>query len=399
MNLLGLCKLIVTKTTIPILIPILDFLATSMPPFTNPFGDTARWLETDGGVTTAAWFIAAQIAFAIGMTNLVMMVYLERKIAARIMDRRGPMLSFYSLKEVFDDFRGGGVRNVNKNYSGIGFLQNVADGIKFFIKENILPEKCDKLLYSVAPIMFISSSVVLFGLVPLSERFAANDAPAGVLLVMAAFSVAPVSILTAGWASNNKYTLIGGMRSAAQLMAYEIPLLLSMAGVFLVAGSFHPADIVQQQQEATWILGLPMWNIIPQFIGFIVFMICILAEIERTPFDLPEAEAELVEGWTTEYSGMRFGLFLMSEYIRGFAGAAVATILFLGGRTGPGLIPEFWFLLKVYTIFVFFIFIRWTVPRIRTDQILILGWKRLLPLSILNLIIVILMTEISAEVF
>ena len=171
-----------------------------------------------------------------------------------------------------------------------------------------------------------------------------------------------------------------------------------MAGVFLVAGSFHPVDIVQQQQEATWLLGLPMWNIVPQFIGFVVFMICILAEVERTPFDLPEAEAELVEGWTTEYSGMRFGLFLMAEYIRGFAGAAVATILFLGGWTGPGLIPEFWFLLKVYSIFVFFVFLRWTVPRIRTDQILILGWKRLLPLSILNLVIVILMTEFSSGV-
>tara|TARA_Y100000588_G_scaffold366467_1_gene432229 strand:- start:2828 stop:4027 length:1200 start_codon:yes stop_codon:yes gene_type:complete len=398
MNLLGLCKLIVTKTTIPILIPILDLLAISMPPFTNPFGDTARWIETDGGVTTLAWFVAVQFAFAIGMTNLVMMVYLERKIAARIMDRRGPMLSFYALKEIFDDLGSGGARNIIKNYSGIGFLQNVADGIKFFTKEAIFPEKSDKLLYSIAPIMFISSSVVLFGLVPLSERFAANAAPAGVLLVMAAFSVAPVSILAAGWASNNKYTLIGGMRSAAQLMAYEIPLLLSMAGVFLVAGSFHPVDIVQQQQEATWLLGLPMWNVVPQFIGFVVFMICILAEVERTPFDLPEAEAELVEGWTTEYSGMRFGLFLMAEYIRGFAGAAVATILFLGGWTGPGLIPEFWFLLKVYSIFVFFVFLRWTVPRIRTDQILILGWKRLLPLSILNLVIVILMTEFSSGV-
>ena len=174
------------------------------------------------------------------------------------------------------------------------------------------------------------------------------------------------------------------MRSAAQLMSYEIPLLLSMAGVFLLAGSFDPVTIVEQQQASTWFFGLPMWNVIPQFIGFVVFMVCILAEVERVPFDLPEAEAELVEGWTTEYSGIRFMFFLMAEYIRGFAGAAVATILFLGGWAGPWPSPpEIWFLLKVYLIIIFWIFIRWSVPRIRTDQILVLGWKKLLPLSLI----------------
>jgi len=189
--------------------------------------------------------------------------------------------------------------------------------------------------------------------------------------------------------------MIGGMRSAAQLMSYEIPLLLSMAGVFLLAGSYNPVDIVEQQREATWLFGLPMWNFIPQFIGFIVFMICILAEVERVPFDLPEAEAELVEGWTTEYSGIRYMLFLAAVYIRGFAGAAVATILFLGGWAGPWPVPpEIWFLLKVYLIIIFWIFIRWTVPRIRTDQILELGWKKLLPLSLINILIVIFMVEI-----
>jgi len=189
--------------------------------------------------------------------------------------------------------------------------------------------------------------------------------------------------------------MIGGMRSAAQLMSYEIPLLLSMAGVFLLAGSFDPVVIVEQQQASTWFFGLPMWNFIPQFIGFAVFMICILAEVERVPFDLPEAEAELVEGWTTEYSGIRFMFFLMAEYIRGFAGAAVAVILFLGGWAGPFLPPEIWFLIKVYLVIIFWIFIRWSVPRIRTDQILVLGWKKLLPLSLINILIVILIVEIG----
>ena len=158
----------------------------------------------------------------------------------------------------------------------------------------------------MGPIIFISSSVFLFCLFPLSGRFAASAAPAGLMVIMAAFSIAPIGVLTSGWASNNKYSMIGGMRSAAQLMSYEIPLLLSMAGVFLLAGSFDPVVIVEKQQESTWLFGLPMWNIVPQFIGFVVFMICILAEVERVPFDLPEAEAELVEGWTTEYSGIRY---------------------------------------------------------------------------------------------
>ena len=210
---------------------------------------------------------------------------------------------------------------------------------------------------------------------------------------MAAFSIAPIGVLTTGWACNNKYTLIGGMRSAAQLMAYEIPLLLSMAGVFLVAGSFSPMDIVAQQQEV-WLFGIPMWNIIPQFLGFIVFMVCILAEVERIPFDLPEAEAELVEGWTTEIGGLRLGLTFAAEYIRGFVGAMIATVLFLGGWAGPFLPGEIWFLIKVYGILVFFIILRWTVPRIRTDQILLLGWKRLLPLSLVNLAIAILYVEV-----
>ena len=306
------------------------------------------------------------------------------------------MLSFRSLREVGEDLSGNAPSwKFKENYSGIGILQNVADGIKAITKELIIPTKADKFLFTMGPIIFISSSVFLLALFPLSDRFAASSAPAGLMVIMAAFSIAPIGILTSGWASNNKYSMIGGMRSAAQLMSYEIPLLLSMAGVFLLAGSFDPVTIVEQQRESTWLFGLPMWNIIPQFIGFVVFMVCILAEVERVPFDLPEAEAELVEGWTTEYSGIRFMFFLMAEYIRGFAGAAVATILFLGGWAGPWPVPpEIWFLIKVYLIIIFWIFIRWSVPRIRTDQILVLGWKKLLPLSLINILIVIFMVEI-----
>ncbi len=396
MTLFGLCKTMAELTAEKFIVPVLEFQRNLFPPFSYPAGDLADWFASEGGIVTLAWIYAVNIAFAVGMTNLILVIHLERKIAARIQDRRGPMLSFRAFRELGEDLAGEAPTwRFKGNYSGIGIIQNMADGIKAITKELIIPNKADKFLFSMGPIIFISSSVFLLVLFPLSDRFAASAAPAGLMVIMAAFSIAPIGVLTSGWASNNKYSMIGGMRSAAQLMSYEIPLLLSMAGVFLLAGSYNPVDIVEQQREATWLFGLPMWNFIPQFIGFIVFMICILAEVERVPFDLPEAEAELVEGWTTEYSGIRYMLFLAAEYIRGFAGAAVATILFLGGWAGPWPVPpEIWFLLKVYLIIIFWIFIRWTVPRIRTDQILELGWKKLLPLSLINILIVIFMVEI-----
>ena len=396
MTLFGLCKSMAELTAEKFIVPVLEFQRNLFPPFSYPAGDLADWFASEGGIVTLAWIYAVNIAFAVGMTNLILVIHLERKIAARIQDRRGPMLSLRAFRELGEDLAGEAPTwRFKGNYSGIGIIQNMADGIKAITKELIIPNKADKFLFSMGPIIFISSSVFLLVLFPLSDRFAASAAPAGLMVIMAAFSIAPIGVLTSGWASNNKYSMIGGMRSAAQLMSYEIPLLLSMAGVFLLAGSYNPVDIVEQQREATWLFGLPMWNFIPQFIGFIVFMICILAEVERVPFDLPEAEAELVEGWTTEYSGIRYMLFLAAEYIRGFAGAAVATIVFLGGWAGPWPVPpEIWFLLKVYLIIIFWIFIRWTVPRIRTDQILELGWKKLLPLSLINILIVIFMVEI-----
>jgi len=396
MTLFNLCKAMAELTADMFIVPMLRFQRNIFPPFSYPAGDLADWFSSEGGIVTLAWIYAVNIAFAVGMTNLIIVIHLERKIAARIQDRRGPMLSLRAFRELGEDLAGEAPTwRFKGNYSGIGIVQNMADGLKAITKELIIPNKADKFLFSMGPVIFISSSVFLLVLFPLSDRFAASAAPAGLMVIMAAFSIAPIGVLTSGWASNNKYSMIGGMRSAAQLMSYEIPLLLSMAGVFLLAGSYNPVDIVEQQREATWLFGLPMWNFIPQFIGFIVFMICILAEVERVPFDLPEAEAELVEGWTTEYSGIRFMFFLMAEYIRGFAGAAVATILFLGGWAGPWPVPpEIWFLLKVYLIIIFWIFIRWSVPRIRTDQILELGWKKLLPLSLINILLVIFMVEI-----
>jgi NADH-quinone oxidoreductase subunit H len=302
----------------------------------------------------------------------LILVYVERKICAFFQQRLGPMrVGFW------------------------GTAQTLADVIKLLFKEPLITKNADKFLFNLAPFIIIIASFMAIAAIPFANGLQAFDVDIGVFYITAISSIGVVGVLLAGWASNNKYSMIGGMRSAAQLMSYEIPLLLSMAGVFLLAGSFDPVTIVEQQRESTWLFGLPMWNIIPQFIGFVVFMVCILAEVERVPFDLPEAEAELVEGWTTEYSGIRFMFFLMAEYIRGFAGAAVATILFLGGWAGPWPVPpEIWFLIKVYLIIIFWVFIRWSVPRIRTDQILVLGWKKLLPLSLINILIVIFMVEI-----
>jgi len=391
MSLYEICHWLAREVIVPLSTAPLRLVDSTL----APAGDLADWMESSSGLNVVAWGVAVNVAMMVGMVNLILMVYLERKIAARLMDRRGPMLTVASLGEIFQDLMGRmKPSNFRRNYLGIGFMQNIADGLKLFCKELIIPAKADRLLFTLGPVIIIASTFLLFVTVPLSDRFAASAVPGGLLLVMAVFAVAPVGILTSGWASNNKYTLIGGMRSAAQLMAYEIPLLLSMAGVFLLAGSYAPVDIVHQQQQGTWLFGLPVWNVIPQFIGFVVFLICIIAEIERVPFDLPEAESELVEGWTTEYGGIRFALFLAVEYIRGFIGAAVAVILFFGGWAGPLLPPEIWFLIKVYIIYIFFVVLRWTVPRIRTDQILMLGWKRLLPLALLNLALVIAMVEL-----
>ena len=326
------------------------------------FEGIGGWTISNGVLGFLTMILEALIIIIVALLNVVILIWIERKVLGRIMDSRGP---FY--------------------VGPLGFFQNVADGAKLFVKQVIKPTKADKFGYQIGPIIFVASSFLILAAIPLSADFGVVDAhrqpiPGGVLFAFAVFAIAPFSILISGWAENNKYTLIGGMRSAAQMMSYEIPMLITVASVFLLAGSFSFSDIVNAQN--------PWWYGIPLFLGFIVFLVCMVAEVERIPFDLPEAEAELVEGWTTEYSGMRFGFFMFTEYLRGFAGCGIATALFLGGWLGPSFLPgEIWFLAKAYIVFFVFIFIRGSLPRIRTDQILDLGWKRLLPLAMLNLII------------
>ena len=357
---------------------------------------------------------------------------MERKFYARLQDRVGIKLGLHSMDflaripiigRLFREF-------VKKpSHLGTGFLQNVADGMKMMQKENITPAKADRFAFHMAPVLIASSTLMIFAALPFSEGFALMKSgsavsgptnPQGILFILAAFGIAPLAILMAGWSSNNKYTLIGGMRSAAMLMSYEIPMILTIIAVVILAGTLDPFEIVRQQSysvgDAMPVLGflprtaaapfyIPNWFIIPQFLGFVVFSVAILAEMERIPFDLPEAEAELVEGWLTEYSGMRFGLVFGFKWLRGLAGSALIVILFLGGWTGPGFalpidaygsplifpFQELWFIIKVYLVFMVFVWISWTFPRIRIDQILHIGWKNLIPLSILTILIALLM--------
>ncbi|HPT74484.1 MAG TPA: NADH-quinone oxidoreductase subunit H, partial [Methanomassiliicoccaceae archaeon] len=251
------------------------------------------------------------------------------------------------------------------------------------VKEYIVPNAADRLIYPLAPILIIGVSMAMFVTIPYSQGFYMSNSSLSLILTLALFGVIPFAVLLGGWASNNKYTLIGGMRAAAQTCAYEVPMLLSVASVVVLTGSMSLMEIVTYQQENLWL-------IIPLIIGFFVFLISMISEIERVPFDLPEAEAELVEGWGTEYGGMRFGLIMMSQYARAFVGSSLIALLFLGGW--DGLLPEFipaglWFLLKVLLVFTIFIWARAALPRVRTDQILNICWKRLLPLAAINLFI------------
>jgi NADH-quinone oxidoreductase subunit H len=320
-----------------------------------------HWLGSAGVLNFVTIVLVVLIVFVVGMLVSITLIWQERKTLGRLMDRRGTQTG------------------------PIGLFQNFADALKVLVKEIIVPESADELVYNAVPVIIIGTSLFMFVTIPYSSGFYASDSDLSLILTFAIFSLSPFAVLLGGWASNNKFTLIGGMRAAAQIIAYEVPLLLSVVAVVILAGSLSLNDIVIYQQQHIWLF-------IPLIIGFGVFLLAMVAEVERVPFDLPEAEAELVEGWGTEYGGMRFGLLMMSEYARGFVGSALATLLFLGGWAGPfpDIIPEgLWFLGKVFFVFFIFIWMRGALPRVRTDQILAIGWKRLLPLAVVNIFIAI----------
>jgi NADH-quinone oxidoreductase subunit H len=271
-----------------------------------------------------------------------------------------------------------------------GSLQTVADVLKLLLKEDIIPAKADATLFKWAPIIAFVPAFAVLAVIPFTDTLQFAHVGVGLLYYLAVSSITIIGILVGGWASNNKYALLGGMRSAAQMISYEIPLVLSVIGVVMTAHTLNLVEIVQAQQK--------VWFIFPQIIGFLVFLIASLAELNRTPFDLPEAESELVAGYHVEYTGFRFAFFMLAEYVYVFAMASLTTVLYLGGWNAPfglSLLPGIvWFLLKFGVIVFFLFWVRATMPRIRTDQLMPFAWKVLLPLALGNIFFTAVLKEV-----
>ncbi|MBP04838.1 MAG: hypothetical protein CMA72_08670 [Euryarchaeota archaeon] len=383
----------------------------------------------------AGTFAVVNIVFLMLFFSQFAILWIERKAVARMNDRRGATTALRSLWVGENGvtagewwkmlpFGGGIVGAINKflnkkfgnrdekfatvdrvnnrswmGYSILpGFFQNVADGMKFLLKEHMVPRRADKLIFEVSPFLIVSSTLLILGIIPLSSGIYATNPDLSILYAIAIFGIAPIGVFFAGWSSNNKYTLIGGIRSAAQLTAYEIPLLLTLLSVAILSGTFNIIESIHFQHAAG------SWNLFLMPLGAVLFLVTMIAEVERVPFDMPEAEAELVEGWWTEYGGMRFGMLFMAEYIRTYAACFLFTHFFLGGWHLPFqgtisqipvlgdayvLIPgAIVVLLKTWLVFlVVFVWARFSLARIRTDQILEFGWRMLLPLSVVQVVL------------
>lgn len=332
-----------------------------------------------------SWPLFPFIGVAVLLIVVVLfLVLMERKVLAILTIRKGP-----------------------NRVGPFGLFQTIADAIKLLIKEDIMSAETNKILFTLAPVIVFVPTMIIYGLLPYSSTMLAVNVAAGLFLILAISSVSTVGIVLAGWASNNKYSLLGGMRSAAQAISYEVPLFISAIAVAILAGSMNVVDIVGKQSG-----GLIFWNMWPSIIGSFVFFTCSIAEVNRIPFDLPEAESELVSGYNTEYSGMKFALFFLAEYAALFVMSVLIVTLFLGGYSSPlgayisqilfkpilnnqavlnlfvGVEQAFWLILKTYVVIFVIMWIRATLPRLKADQLMAFSWKFLLPLSLLNLVIV-----------
>ena len=328
---------------------------------------------------------AAKIAFVWGVVLgavLPNLIWVERRMAGLIQDRPGP-----------------------NRVGPFGLLQAIADILKMFMKEDVVPMYADRLLHTIAPLILLVPAMTTFAVIPFgsSIHLFGRDIPLviadvniGILYVFALTSIGIYGLVLAGWASNNKFALLGGLRSSAQVISYELAMGIAAIAVFLAAGSLRLPKVVEYQASGTFLGFLPLWNCFPQALGCVIFVVSAFAETNRLPFDLPEAEAELVAGYHTEYSAFRFGMFFMAEYLNLIAASAMMATLYFGGWSLPGLHPT-GILGSVISIAVFaaktgffiflFIWVRWTLPRFRFDQLMNLGWKVFLPLALLNLIV------------
>ena len=325
-------------------------------------------LISDWMLNAIAVVLEVVVIFGVGFVVNLTMIWEERKILGRTMDRRATRIG------------------------PLGYFQCLADGLKTFCKENIAPKAIDKKVYWWGLSLVIGTSVLIACMVPLSSRWYIVNYDAGLLIIFGLFALAPFLILCAGWAQNNKYSLIGGMRAAELMISYEVPMLIMLATVCLAADTYTIGGIVQAQFDK-------MWFVVPQVIGFFAFLVAAIAESERVPFDLSEAEAELVEGWQTEYAGMKWGLIMLGDYFRGYVACAFIVILYLGGWmlpvVGETAVPELIFIGKVCLVFAIFALARGAYPRVRTDQILNIGWKVLMPMAIINLALVVVLKTVG----
>ncbi len=260
-----------------------------------------------------------------------------------------------------------------------GGFQVLADMIKMFTKEDWIPPFADRSVFILAPAIILATTLMVLAVIPFAPYIRVTDLNIGLLFFLAMSSMGAYSVVLAGWSSNNKYALLGGLRSAAQMMSYEVFMGLSLMGVVILAGSFDLGTIISAQRH--------LWFVIPQFLGFVVFLIAGLAETHRLPFDLPESESELVAGYHVEYSGMKFGMFFIGEYLGIVVISCLITVLFFGGWRGPFLPPLLWFLIKMFVFVCFFILMRASLPRPRYDQLMSWGWKLLFPLTLANMMV------------
>src|SRR5208283_243812 len=313
-----------------------------------------------------------KMAVVIGVTMLHVLyaTYFERKVIGHMQVRLGPM-----------------------RVGPHGILQPFADGLKLFFKEDIIPAEAEKMVFRLAPVVFTFAAMSSIAVIPFYDGFFIADINVGLLFILAMSSLGAYGVVMAGWSSNSIYSFLGGLRSSAQVISYEVCMGLSLVGVILLSGSMNLSQIVKAQQHYWYGMFL-----FPQFLGYVIFLVAACAETNRTPFDLPEAESELVAGYFVEYSGMRFGLYYASEYIGMLVMSSMAVLCFWGGWTLPPFITNavpallavpgiIWFLIKVYFHIFLFYWIRATIPRYRYDQLMSLGWKVLLPLALVNIVL------------
>ncbi|NJD52386.1 MAG: NADH-quinone oxidoreductase subunit NuoH [Candidatus Methanoperedens sp.] len=339
----------------------------------EPVNNTFKTLGIEYVLRIIIVLVEIAILFVFALLTIMFLTWMERKVVAMVQARYGPMVT--------------GPR---------GLLQPVMDGVKLIGKEDIIPAKADRWVFTLAPFLVFIPALLIFIPLPFGESLIISDLSVGLLYLIAISAVSPIAILLAGWASNNKYSLMGAMRAVAQDISYTIPLAISAIAIVLFTGSLSTVEIVTAQ-NGTWFGFIPKWFIFLQPLGFVLFLIASIAEMGRIPFDFQESEQELVAGFFTEYSGMKFAMFFLAEYAHLFSVSAIVVTLFLGGWSFPyiSLLPAALvplvslgvFLVKTYAVIFFAMWLRDTVPRVRIDQLLSLGWKIMIPLALLNLLV------------